>query len=75
MILPEDKPARPWDLLNPAIDHVSPEIAAKRLTICKTCPKFMKLTKQCKVCKCIMPAKVLLPHADCPDQLWGKELS
>ena len=75
MIIPEDKPARPWDLLNPNIGHVSSDISEARLAICKTCPKFMKLTQQCKICKCIMPAKVKLPHADCPDQRWGKELS
>jgi len=63
--------AKPWDLLNPEIGRATEELAAERLAICEACPKLRKLTKQCKECNCIMPAKVKLPNASCPLGKWS----
>lgn len=41
-----------------------------RYEICQTCEHFRPLLKQCKVCGCFMPAKVLLDPAKCPENKW-----
>ena len=61
---------RPWDLLRPDAPKASKELEIKRLDICKECPEFMKLTKQCKKCGCVMTGKVKLIHATCPLEKW-----
>lgn len=67
------KLARPWDMLDPNIGRVSDEVKAARLDICKQCPFFMKLSKQCRKCGCIMTLKTALPHASCPVGKWDAE--
>jgi hypothetical protein len=67
-----ERPARPWDLFNKNIGRVEGEIAEARLEICKTCPKYVKLTHQCTECGCIMNAKTKLPNASCPLGKWHK---
>mgnify|MGYP003337677022 CR=1 FL=1 len=67
---PLQKPARPWDMLNPNIGRVSDEVKQTRLDICKACPFFMKISHQCRKCGCIMDAKTGLPHAFCPEGKW-----
>lgn len=62
--------AKPWHLLNPSIPRASDEVQATRLSICKTCDKFVHMTKQCGDCSCVMPLKVKLPHASCPIGKW-----
>lgn len=64
--------ARPWDLFNKKIGRVSRDIADERLNICKECPFFVKLTKQCTKCGCIMPEKVKLSNAFCPINKWDR---
>lgn len=64
------KEVRPWDLLNPKSEIASKKVYDNRLSICKSCPNFRKLTKQCKICKCIMPAKAKLADARCPIGKW-----
>jgi hypothetical protein len=66
-----DKQARPWDLINPNISHVSKEVQDSRLSLCITCPEFFNFTKQCKKCGCVMTQKVKLPHASCPIGKWS----
>lgn len=67
----EDKPARPWDLLNKSIGRVESDIAAARFEICKACPHLIQLTKTCKKCGCFMEAKTKLPNASCPIAKWN----
>lgn len=43
-----------------------------RYDICRTCSQFNKTWKTCKVCKCFMPIKVLIPSAKCPEGQWEK---
>lgn len=62
--------ARPWDFLDPNTPKVTEENAEERLTICEECPEFIKITKQCKQCGCIMPAKVKLLVSTCPIGKW-----
>jgi hypothetical protein len=61
---------RPWDLLNLNTEYVEEEKANERLDICKGCPEFISLTKQCKKCGCIMPLKTKLKTASCPIGKW-----
>lgn len=65
------RPARPWDMFNKNLGRVETEIAEKRLSICKACDKYIKLTHQCIECGCIMNAKTKLPNASCPLNKWG----
>jgi hypothetical protein len=68
-----NRPARPWDLWNKEIGRVETEVAAKRLSICEGCTKFIKLSTQCKECGCIMKMKTKLPNASCPLGKWDIE--
>ncbi len=62
---------RPWDLLNPNMEHVPADIQKARYETCATCPEFFSMTGQCKKCGCFMHLKVKLPMAECPLQKWG----
>lgn len=61
---------RPWDILNPNTEYVEESEATKRYDICKGCPEFIDLTKQCKQCGCVMPLKTKLAKAECPLKKW-----
>jgi hypothetical protein len=61
---------RPWDLINPNVEHVSDEEQTRRFAICKACPELIKLTSQCKKCGCIMNLKTKLTKAVCPIGKW-----
>jgi hypothetical protein len=58
--------AKPWDILNPNIEHVPEEIYNNRMDICNKCEHLIELTKTCKKCGCFMSIKNMLPHAYCP---------
>lgn len=47
-------------------------ISEERYNICKGCDKFIKWTRQCKSCGCILPAKVKLSFSSCPEGKWNK---
>ena len=64
------KDVKPWHLLKGRSEFTKPEIAKERLDICKSCPKFLSITQQCKLCFCIMPAKTILAAASCPIGNW-----
>ena len=66
----DKKTVKPWDMFNKNVQRALPIIAEKRLQICKECPRFVKLTHQCKECACIMNAKVKLEDATCPLNKW-----
>jgi len=40
--------------------------AVNKMKICIQCENFNQATKQCKLCGCFMPAKVLVPFMKCP---------
>jgi len=61
---------RPWDLLNPNVEHATDEQQAKRMDLCNSCPELIQVTKQCKKCGCIMPLKTKLKAASCPLGKW-----
>lgn len=60
----------PLDLLNPDSDRVTPEIAERRLNVCEGCDRFLKATRQCLQCGCMMNLKTKLLHAKCPLGKW-----
>jgi len=72
-IIKEDRPVKPWDLLNTKMGRVSNEIADQRYSICNSCEKLMNFPKVCKECGCFMKLKVTLPQAYCPLEKWGQE--
>lgn len=61
---------RPWDIVNPATEWATEEVAEQRYSICQNCPELIKLTKQCKKCGCFMFAKTKLAQATCPLEKW-----
>ena len=61
---------RPWDFLNPNVKYSPDEIANARYEMCKACPEFINITKQCKKCGCFMAAKTRLESATCPIGKW-----
>ena len=64
--------SRPWDLLNPSIKRVTPEIYEYRFEKnCLECPFLIKLTTTCKKCGCFMREKAKLANAGCPMGKWG----
>jgi hypothetical protein len=62
--------ARPWDLINTNTKYVDEDIANQRYNICKSCPEFINLTKQCKKCGCFMSVKTKLENSKCPIGKW-----
>jgi len=61
---------RPWDMINPNVEHSTEEESASRYSICEQCPSLLKLTHQCKECGCFMKMKVKLKQAVCPLGKW-----
>ena len=61
---------RPWDALNPNKFNSDETLSTKRYEICEGCPRFFKITKQCKECGCFMPIKTKLTEAVCPLGKW-----
>lgn len=59
----------PVDFLNPDTEYASKELSDSRMAICEDCPNIM-VTKQCKLCLCVMPFKVTLQNATCPESRW-----
>jgi hypothetical protein len=47
------------------------ETALTRLNICNGCDRLH--ARICGECKCFMPMKVKLAHAECPIGKWGEE--
>jgi hypothetical protein len=45
-------------------------LSEKRYEICEVCPRFFKITKQCKECGCFMAIKTKLREAVCPLGKW-----
>jgi hypothetical protein len=61
---------RPWHLLDHSKLIEDTRISDERLDICKACPFYLKATTQCKKCGCVMPLKVRLETAVCPEGKW-----
>lgn len=68
-VLP-NKPARPWDFIDPRTEYAISEDISKRLDLCKVC-EFMMVTGQCTKCGCFMKLKSRLAHAQCPIGKWN----
>ena len=68
--LEESRTVRPWDFLNPNTEYVDEATSTERYSICKGCPEFINLSKQCKKCGCFMSAKTKLAAASCPIGRW-----
>jgi hypothetical protein len=66
----EPRTVKPWDFLNPNTEYVDEETSTERYSICKGCPEFINLSKQCKKCGCFMSAKTKLAAASCPIGRW-----
>jgi len=62
--------AKPWDILNPNTEYVKQDVFDKRYDLCKGCESFLKATKRCSICSCVMPIKAKIKHAACPSGKW-----
>jgi hypothetical protein len=60
----------PWHLLDPKYERSNDEVFRSRLDTCLACDRLIQLTKQCKMCGCIMPLKAKLKDATCPLGKW-----
>lgn len=49
------------------MEHIEKD-PGKRMDICKACPHFWKITRQCSICKCFMVVKTKIPGVKCPDK-------
>lgn len=65
-----DNNVKPWDILNPNIPRSSDDVQSKRMSICESCERFFKPTRQCKECGCFMDIKTKLEQASCPLEKW-----
>jgi hypothetical protein len=65
------KRVTPWDMFNKNLPRASEELYKERFDICMSCDKFIKLSKQCKMCGCLMVQKTKLAHASCPLGKWS----
>ena len=45
-------------------------LSEERLSVCKTCDRFNKISSQCSICGCFMNYKTLLYDASCPVDKW-----
>ena len=59
----------PVDFFNPDTEYAPNELAEERWETCKACP-YLTITVQCSKCMCLMPAKVKLKNATCPEGKW-----
>ena len=51
---------------------VSNDVYDDRITICKSCDYYFKLTGNCKVCLCFMKVKARIAPQECPKKYWQK---
>lgn len=51
------------------------DIAQSRLQSCLECEKFVRVTKQCRLCGCFVAAKTKMRSASCPLGIWGADES
>jgi len=51
---------------------VPQEIYKERISICKSCDYYFKLTGSCKVCGCFMRIKSRIATQSCPKGYWEK---
>jgi hypothetical protein len=54
-------------------NYVEDSIYKKRISICKQCPHYIRMTKQCSQCGCFLSLKARLGGEECPVGRWGKE--
>lgn len=60
----------PFDLLSSS-NYTDRGTRDGRYAACKDCDRLIGLTKQCRECMCVMPAKTWLKDATCPIGKWG----
>lgn len=52
----------------------SDETIKERTALCEKCPSFVSLTKMCSTCLCVIPMKVRMKPASCPEGKWLNEI-
>ena len=65
------KEARPWQVFEKETRVTDEAVVSRRLEFCSACPEYFSPTKQCKLCKCLMPVKARLLNGSCPIGKWG----
>jgi ribosomal protein L32 len=44
--------------------------AVQKMKVCLQCEHYKQKTRTCAVCRCFLPAKVLIPGLHCPKDKW-----
>jgi hypothetical protein len=50
-------------------------LAQSRYNVCKSCDRFISLTRLCRECGCFMPLKTKFQETVCPLKKWNEEES
>lgn len=66
----QGKNVSPVDFLRSDTEYSDTETEKHRYSICESCDRLTKTTKQCKECGCFMKLKVKLAEATCPLGKW-----
>lgn len=64
------KNVSPADFIKRDTDFSAKEEQYARYSICESCDRLTKTTKQCRECGCFMKLKVKLADATCPLGKW-----
>jgi len=65
-----------WDLINYIQNNhekalfVSDEVYKERVSICKSCDKYIELDNECSECGCYIPMKAKVILDSCPLEKW-----
>lgn len=65
----EPQRVRVLDMIDDSVPMVTPEVRAKRINICRSCPEFQEGTR-CAQCNCTMKFRTWLDTAECPLHKW-----
>jgi hypothetical protein len=68
--VPKLRSVKPWDLLDKNMPRAPERVQKERMEMCRSCPFFIKITGQCRMCGCFMEAKTRLADAACPENKW-----
>lgn len=52
---------------------IAKAIQQERMDLCLTCDEYFAMTKMCRKCGCLIPAKVKFAAAKCPLHKWEKK--
>jgi hypothetical protein len=61
------------NIVNGVDQTVSEQTKFERRAICESCPKLIKITRQCSECLCFVDLKTTIKQEKCPLDKWKIE--